>query len=221
MVRGHYSKDEQHKLAVEYDIPLTYQIDAIEPGWLGKPKGLLQVLWERGWIDVNKLGLYSEKGRANQLDGDGHIKKEFEAYVLRTLMSNCQDFVEEKSAMQVLLDDLSSTGSLKIELPISPKYHCELAGEGIEYTWGMLKKYYRSLLLEMKNMKKKFKECVRQSALYIKQKNVKKISAKCRRQMMAYHECDHHKTKIVLNQRHIKRQIGLLRRVSVTRMRYR
>ena len=130
---------------------------------------------------MSKLGLYSEKGRANQLDGDGHIKKEVEAYILRTLMSNCWDFVEEKSAMQVLLDDLSSKGTSKIELPISPKYHCELDGGGIEYTWGMLKKYYRSLLLEMKNMKKKFKECVRQSALYIKQKNVKKISAKCRR----------------------------------------
>ena len=40
MVRGHYSKDELHKLVVEYDIPLTYQVDVIEPGWLGKPKDL-------------------------------------------------------------------------------------------------------------------------------------------------------------------------------------
>ena len=26
----------------------------IEEGWQGKPKGLLQILWERGWIDANK-----------------------------------------------------------------------------------------------------------------------------------------------------------------------
>ena len=58
--------------------------------------------------------------------------------------------------MEVLLDDLSRKGTPKVELLTSPKYHCELAGEGVEYTWGMMKKYHRSLLLETKNMKRKF-----------------------------------------------------------------
>ena len=48
VVRGHYSKDELHKLAEDYKIPLTYQVDVIESGWCGKPKGMLQVLWEQG-----------------------------------------------------------------------------------------------------------------------------------------------------------------------------
>ena len=29
-------------------------------GWLGKPKGLKQVLWERGWLDLSKLSMYKK-----------------------------------------------------------------------------------------------------------------------------------------------------------------
>jgi len=32
----------------------------------------------------------------------------------------------------------------------TPKYHCELAGEGIAYTWGCSKNYYRSMNLQDK-----------------------------------------------------------------------
>jgi len=44
--------------------------------------------------------------------------------------------------MQKLVEDLSSLHDCKIELLITPKYHCKLAGEGIKYGWGLLKKYY-------------------------------------------------------------------------------
>ena len=81
---------------------------------------MFQILWERGWIEINKLDLYSEKGRTSQLDCDGNIKKEFESYVLRTLISNCQDVTGEKSAMEVLLDDLSHKGTPNEELAVGP-----------------------------------------------------------------------------------------------------
>ena len=32
IVRDHYNKDKFHKLAVDYDISLTFQVDIIEPG---------------------------------------------------------------------------------------------------------------------------------------------------------------------------------------------
>ena len=116
--------------------------------------------------------MYSEKGRASQLDYDGYIKNDFEAYVLRTLMSNCQDFAKEKSAMEVLLDNLSYKGTSKVELLTSPKYYCELAGDGVEYTWKTMRKYHRSLsLLEMKNTKRKFEACVSSSILHMKREN--------------------------------------------------
>ena len=43
----------------------------------------------------------------------------------------------------------------------TPKFHAELAGEGIEYSWGFLKGKYRRLPLEDKKGKSKFLESVR------------------------------------------------------------
>ena len=54
-MRGHVSKDKIEQLAKDYAIELTSRVEGVEEGWLGKPKGLLQVLWERGWIDELRL----------------------------------------------------------------------------------------------------------------------------------------------------------------------
>ncbi len=35
---------KMEKLAKDHRIELTYQIDVVEEDWMGKPKGLLQVL---------------------------------------------------------------------------------------------------------------------------------------------------------------------------------
>ena len=56
-VRGHCPRDKMEKLANDNGIELTCQIDVVEEGWMGKPKGLLQVLWERGWIDETKIDI--------------------------------------------------------------------------------------------------------------------------------------------------------------------
>jgi hypothetical protein len=45
----------------------------------------------------------------------------------------------------------------------TPKYHPELAGEGIGYCWGCTRKYYRCLLLEGKRKKEKFMGSMRKS----------------------------------------------------------
>ena len=155
---------------------------------MGKSKGLLQVLWERGWVDETRLGEYSLKGMKHQVDNDGNIKEEHRHFVLRTLISNCADFKEEKSAMEVLLEDLTnkSANNQTIELLVSPKYHCELAGEGVEYCWGLSKRFFRNKGLETKNTKNKFENVVREAIEYVRKDHVEKFSAKCRRYMMAY-----------------------------------
>ena len=94
--------------------------------------------------------------RQSQMNKEGKLKPEFICYSLRTLMSNCADFKEEKSAMEVLLQDISAkshNNHQKIELLVSPKYHCGLAGEGVEYAWGMMKRYFQSVCLEKKEYK--------------------------------------------------------------------
>ena len=47
---NHYSKEEIHQLTLDNGVELTFTKPVVIPGWIGKPKGLLQVLWERGWI---------------------------------------------------------------------------------------------------------------------------------------------------------------------------
>ena len=142
VIRGHCGKEELDDLAKRNGIALTYKNTMVEEGWLGKPKGLLQVLWERGWIDETKINDYSLRGKASQMDEEGNILPQHRRFVLRSLMADCTDFREEKSAMEVLLQDLStkSHNNQKIELLVSPKYHCKLAGEGIEYVWAVMKK---------------------------------------------------------------------------------
>ena len=122
------------------------------------------------------------------MDEEGNVLHVFKKFVLRNLMMNCADFKEEKSAMEVLLDRLSAKtcNNQSIKLLVSPKYHCELAGEGVEYAWGLGKKFFRNEGLEKKRTKNKFEQVVRSAIEYVRKDHVEKFSAKCRRYMMAY-----------------------------------
>ena len=89
------------------------------------------------------------------MDAEGNMKEKYHNVVLHTLIMNCADFKEEKSAMEVLLDELSSKSlnNQKINLLVSLKYHCKLAAEGVEYCWGLSKKYFRNEGFEKKIQK--------------------------------------------------------------------
>jgi hypothetical protein len=41
---------------------LHFRLMTVIEGWLDKPKGLKQVLWERGLIDLKKPSSYSKEG---------------------------------------------------------------------------------------------------------------------------------------------------------------
>ena len=85
-------------------------------GYVGKPKGMKQVLWERGlWKDDGSMVV-------------GDAKEQ---------LQSCTDFSNEKGALE---DMVSSRGHV---LMMSPKGHPELAGVGVEYSWGKSKMHYR------------------------------------------------------------------------------
>ena len=111
VVRGHMKKERIEQLAKEYEISRTCEEEVVKEGWLGKPKGLLQVLLERGWVDENRISEYSLKGTKTQVDKEGNIFPDHQRFVLHSLMIECADFKEEKSAMEVLLDGLSAKSS--------------------------------------------------------------------------------------------------------------
>ena len=66
----------------------TPEEDAIAEGWVGKPKGMLQVLWERGHIDETRIKQYTVNGKK---DAYGVIDL---SKSLKNLMATCTDFAE-------------------------------------------------------------------------------------------------------------------------------
>lgn len=82
-------------------------------------------------------------------------------------MADCANFEGEKSAMEVLLEDLKSkvANNWSVKLIVTPKYHCELAGEDIiEYACGAMNHYFIKLSLDEKQKKeseKSFRDAVK------------------------------------------------------------
>ncbi len=56
---------------------------------------------------------------------------------LKLLMSNCRDFIEEKSLLQ------SNGWKMGLIIDQMLKYHCELAGKGVEYSLACAKNEYQ------------------------------------------------------------------------------
>ena len=48
-----YLKSDLVTVCITHNIPTTVSIQNSTPGWLGRPNGMLQILFEMGWIDVN------------------------------------------------------------------------------------------------------------------------------------------------------------------------
>jgi hypothetical protein len=145
-------------------------------GWEGKQKGLLQILWERGFVDVNNLSAYTVDGKKDEY---GVIQKETS---LKHLMSNCTDFEEEESLLQ------SMGRQMGVMIDRTPKCHCEMAGEGVEYSWGCAKNAYRAKPIGEKRGKETYRNTVRSclSQDVISKERVRKFSQRARAYMCAY-----------------------------------
>jgi hypothetical protein len=104
------------------------------PGWLGEPKGIKQILWERGfWKDGMHMP-YDAATRAAKLEKGLTIDDSLDASaVLCALL----DFQQERTLLDAELD---KTGDVVL---YSPKCHPELAGVGIEYCFGYAKMRFR------------------------------------------------------------------------------
>jgi adenine C2-methylase RlmN of 23S rRNA A2503 and tRNA A37 len=50
-----YRKDDLMALCGQRDIFVIIKECGVKEGWFGKPKGMLQILWEHGWIDATKV----------------------------------------------------------------------------------------------------------------------------------------------------------------------
>ena len=111
----------------------------------------MQVLWERGFIDELRLETYTLNGKQ---DAFRFVQKDFS---LKLLKGNCLDFEEE----EILLQSMGREMGVLVDR--TPKCHCELAGEGIEYSWGCTKNFYCRVSLKRKKGKEDFRSVVRES----------------------------------------------------------
>ena len=102
------------------------------------------------------------------------------------LLGECPDFKYEQSALEKLLHDLSEGQAFTVSMMTTPKYHCEIAGEGIEYDWGVAKKTYRNKPLKDKRSRDDFLRTLNASLSRVDVTLARKMSAKARRYMLTY-----------------------------------
>jgi hypothetical protein len=175
-----YRLAEIQEFARNNNVDLKIEKTREKKGWDGQPKGLLQVLWERGWIDELHYENYTMDPAT---DDDGEMLEGAEYWSLRFLMASCLDFAEEMTALQHVGRELG------VSVIITPKFHAELAGEGIEYSWGLTKGVYRRKPLRAKKGKESFKalvdECTSREILTTK--TVRKLSRRARAYICAYY----------------------------------
>ena len=78
LVRRHYSIEKIHELANNHQIELTCNKHEVIDGCVGRPNGMLQVLWERGWINKLELEKFIADDKSCQKDENGKMKVKFE-----------------------------------------------------------------------------------------------------------------------------------------------
>jgi hypothetical protein len=176
------SKKQIRNMAERAGISLTYQKQDVLQGWEGKAKGMEQILWERGWIDPSQdRRTYTVIGKKDSM---GALRKDTS---LRYLMSNLKDFEGQETMLQLKATEMG------VFMDRTPKCHCELAGEGIEYAWGCAKNHYRRQPLKDKHGKENFRRTVRAcfSRNVVTTERVRLFSQRTRAYMQAYHKIRH------------------------------
>ena len=175
--------DELRQIALQNNIPVEYEQKKIREGWMGKPKGIIQILFERGFINATNMtgrqcfSCYSMNGK---IDENGNIVA---GTSLRSMISNLPDFKEELTLLQFRALQMG------VRIECSPKFHPEIAGEGIEYSWGLAKNTYRSFPLKQKKTKEGFRKLVQCSLnpeVVMTKSAVRKFARRQRRYILAY-----------------------------------
>jgi hypothetical protein len=156
---------------------------------LSLSEGLLQVLFERGKIDPDvPLRSYKKNGtKGKDFEEHGDLKEESKPFILTYLLSQSPDFTNEISDLQHLAAELSEE-TCTVTIEFTPKYHCEIAGEGIEYCWGFAKKLQRRLPLKDRRKVEGFIKSVKCCLKRVTCVRMRRFARRVRKYMLAYHQ---------------------------------
>jgi hypothetical protein len=181
--RRYIAKEELQQMCSSNSIEIQVTETVIQPGWNGKAKGLRQILWERGLLDPELK--YTKQGPTDE-DGNVDCSKS-----LTCLMRACPDFRNEKNALQHLGEQLG------VVVLSTPKYHAELAGEGVEYMWALCKNWFKRQPLNKRKSRADFKKLVETAVSneMITPKAVRGSARRARSYILAYLFLDHGSTE--------------------------
>jgi hypothetical protein len=92
--RRSYRLPELQGIATARNINLKVKEKKLIEGWAGKPKGLLQVLWETRWINPDvPLKNHIKAGKPGQdFEDNGELKANIAPFVLKDIMVSRPDF---------------------------------------------------------------------------------------------------------------------------------
>ena len=128
-----------HKLCSANNIDIKKTVADIEHGWVKRPKGAFQILFERGWIDTNiNTKKYTWNGTLDEYGNKDESKS------IKLLIRAQVDFIEQETLIQ------HHCAQMGIETDRSPVAHPEIAGDGIEFDWAMERIWYRKQPWESK-----------------------------------------------------------------------
>ena len=130
---------------------------------------------------------YSREGRVEDHNENGKLTEEGKQFSLLFLLDNSPDFKAEMTDLEHLAKEVSTEHSNDFLILYSPKFHCELAGEGIEYSWGASKRLYRKKPLYQKRSFEKFIGSVKECISKVTPMMCQRFSMKARRYMLVYH----------------------------------
>ena len=152
---------------------------------------MLRILWERRFIDESQVksarsSRYSKDCKKGDLDADGNLTDKGEHYSLNALLMKCIDFRTKVTDLKHLAKELSTSHHL-ISILFIPKFHCEFADDGIAYSWGASKRYYRKQLLSKKKSCINFENFVWWSVGRVTNQMCPQFLPKARGYILVYH----------------------------------
>ena len=95
--RRQYRLAKLQQIARDKNLETRVERSRERKGWVGQPKGLLQVLWEQGWINEGQLERYTID---EAKDSNGEVLEDAGSWSLKYLMASCLNFAEETTALQ-------------------------------------------------------------------------------------------------------------------------
>lgn len=148
-----YTENEMYYLVSE-SFRIISERQCLRNRWL-TDSGLLSIILDRysfhGLMRVDKKVLNTAISKKYlSIDQTGKDR----STSLQAILADCPDFAEEMSALEHLGKQLG------VNIVPTPKYHAEMAGEGVEYGWAMSKNAFKWMSLKDRKTKEKFRKAV-------------------------------------------------------------